>query len=133
MKDPDYESNKFDSLTNDSKNREFIEEWIAQMFAYLCLDNDVEIEFMKEFANKQPTEYSTFLKDRNMNIEDFKEDAGLLKLKEVYEFIAKYIRIKKISILINSIKSFAENKEGKSLKGINNAAKVVGIANKYDC
>ena len=76
---------QFDMQNNfESKS---INEWISQMFAYLCTDSDQEKDFMIKFAAKQPTEYKSFLKNTDITINEFKEIAGLLHLKSVSKYI----------------------------------------------
>lgn len=87
-----YLRNKINFLENDPERSIFINEWIAQMFAYLCLTDPVEKSFMEEFAKIQPPEYNAFLKngDLQLEIDSFKKAAGLLQLKNIYLFISKW-------------------------------------------
>ncbi|MDD3014516.1 MAG: hypothetical protein PHC34_12505 [Candidatus Gastranaerophilales bacterium] len=79
------------SEDNSQLNACFIHEWIAQLFAYICLDTDEERTFMRNFANKQPSEYRTFkdeLDYSDINL-ILKNVSKLLHLSEVFERILK--------------------------------------------
>lgn len=87
-----------DITGNEELNQEkscFIHEWVAQIFAYICLENEEERAFMKKFAENQPPEYGTFVRELNF-IElkcIFRNVSKLLHLPEVFERILKWKRM----------------------------------------
>jgi len=79
----DLEAN--DNNQNDGK---YIHEWVAQIFAYLCLETDDERYFMKEFSKNQPEEYQTYLDDiKNTTLNKFTQFCKFLHLNDFFTFM----------------------------------------------
>jgi len=130
--DPNFKEDirKFNETEQSNVTNTLLHEWIAQMFAYLCLDSEIEKTFMEKFADKQPEEYQTFLVDIQMNIDDFKGITNLLHLDEVFECISnfcfkdylkvspyrKYGYFSKISVVMQMLHGAVCNSYGNSSK-----------------
>jgi hypothetical protein len=133
MEDKDYIHNKIDYLKNDLERNNFIDEWIAQMFAYLCLTDPAEKKFMVKFSKKQPEEYRTFKENGDLNLDNdtFKQAAGLLQLKDVYRVIGQGFKTNIVQGGISLIREQLPENATLTIKGINNAASFVANLIKY--
>ena len=88
---------------------------------------------MVKFAQKQPGAYKSFTDNLNLDIKEFKEVAGLLKLKKVYCYVAEDYTAetfyKKFKDKLDEIKKIAETT---TLTGFIEASTLLCDAEKYN-
>jgi len=79
---------ELETSDNNQSDRKYIYEWVAQIFAYLCLETDEERDFMKKLSSNQPEEYQTYLDDiKNITLNKFKQFCKFLHLNDFFTLI----------------------------------------------
>lgn len=134
-----------EDVANSQLNACFIHEWIAQLFAFICLDTDEERAFMKNFAKKQPLEYQTFISVLNYPQISLilKNVSKLLHLSEVFSRILVEGTKSdwKIVDMIQDVLNFGEINlsiinqnitNNEDFNSINDNAKNLNVASKYN-